>query len=162
MLDKGTRLYGVSVYPISGNRDPVLVAGGGDFGKGKRAFAISTAIATLTLGLALLAAPQTAFAQRSVAGRARRPSICIHDCRDSPDSDSSLDDLKDFDHLMAVQASDQQTAAFATLIQDAQAASTQLQALREILPKAPAALSEHVGSLDQAVEKVGNGSQSFL
>ena len=142
MLDKGTRLSGTSTHGIS----------------------IYRFVAIPTLGLALLGTPPSAFAQRSAAGRARRPSICIHDCRDTPDSDSSLDDLKDFDHLMAVQASDQQTAWFATLIQDAHAASTRMQALREVLPKVPAPveLSERAGSLDQAIEKVRTGSQSFL
>jgi hypothetical protein len=144
MFDDGSRLPGISAYGISIHR--VVVS------------------AILMIAVAVLVAPRPAFGQRSAAGRARRPSICIHDCPDTPEGDTSVDDLKDFDHLMAVQASDQQTAWFASLVQDAQAASAQLQALREILPKAPApaALSEHAGSLDQAVEKVRTGSQNFL
>jgi len=94
----------------------------------------------------------------------RRPIICLHDCRVVPDRINSENELKNFQHLMAVQATDQQNAAFLSVAHDTQAASTQLQAFRELL-RQPAASSvgpDRVVTLDQDIAKARTGNKSFL
>jgi hypothetical protein len=146
MFHEGTRLADLSAHPVPANRIP------------------ASAVAVLMVGLALLIAPCSILAQRSAAGRARRPVICIHDCPDTPEGSTSADDLKNFDHLVAVQATEQQSAAFTSVVKDAQAASAQLQTLRDLLLKAPAASSpsDRAVSLDHAIEKARAGHQNFL
>ena len=158
MVREANRLPGVSAHGVSGN---------GMYGN-----RISMpGVRRLIVGVALLAAPLGLLAQRgggtmSATGTpySRRPIICLHDCRSIPDRISSEDDLKTFQHLMAVQATDQQSAAFLSVVQDAQAASAQLKDFRELLQKAPtsSARSGQVGSLDQAIAKARTGNQGFL
>jgi len=128
--------------------------------------------AVLMVGIALLAAPSRMMAQRgggrdmSATGTpySRRPVICLHDCRSIPQGISSEDDLRMFQHLMAVQATDQQTATFVSVAQDTQAASMQLQAFREFLrkPAASSVGSDRVATLDQDIAKARTGNKSFL
>jgi hypothetical protein len=81
-----------------------------------------------------------------------------------PGGVSEKDDLKDFHRAMAVQATDEQRAAFAKIAQYAQAASDQLKTFRESLQKVPASspLADRAAMLDQAIEKARAGNQNFL
>ena len=129
-------------------------------------------LAVPIVAVVLLAAPCTMLAQRGGGGFGRntpgtvhgRPLICVHDCPDEPEGTSSEDDLKNFEHLMAVQASADQSAAFLKVMQYAQTASTQLQSFRDALQKAPAsaALSDRAASLDRAIEEARAGNKNFL
>ena len=119
----------------------------------------------------LLAGPCTTFAQRGgggFGGRSTpgtvhgRPLICVHDCPDTPEGTSSEDDLKNFEHLMAVQATADQSAAFIKVMQYAQDASTQLQTFRDHPQKVNAALSDQAANLDRAIKDARNGDQNFL
>jgi hypothetical protein len=119
----------------------------------------------------LLAGPCTTFAQRGgggFGGRSTpgtvhgRPLICVHDCPDTPEGTSSEDDLKNFEHLMAVQATADQSAAFIKVMQYAETASTQLQTFRDHPQKVNAALSDQAANLDRAIKDARNGDQNFL
>jgi len=90
------------------------------------------------LALSILAAPHLLLAQGGGRGArgAGRPTICVHDCNSRSNSSSSDDDtdktsLRNFQQLLAVQATPEQNAAFAIIIQDTQAASAQLHKLRD-------------------------------
>jgi hypothetical protein len=119
----------------------------------------------------LLAGPCTTFAQRGgggFGGRSTpgtvhgRPLICVHDCPDTPEGTSSEDDLKNFEHLMAVQATADQSAAFIKVMQYAETASTQLHTFRDHPQKVNAALSDQAANLDRAIKEARNGDQNFL
>lgn len=156
MFDEGTPSPGASADGVFTNRSTVCVT------------------ALLIFGTVLLGYPCTVFAQRGGGGRggipgtgtvgSRRPVICLHDCPSTQEGASSEDDLKNFQHLMAVQATEQQSAAFISVVQDAQAAGAQLQAFRELLQKAPASSlrSDRAAELDQAIAKARTGNRSFL
>jgi hypothetical protein len=152
MLHKGTRPPGVSAHRASTPRVPAL-----------RVSARSRSapgVAVLIVGIALLASPRRTFAQHGGGGGGGHGSPG----GGRPGGVSERDDLKDFHRAMAVRASAQQSAAFASLIQDAQAASAQIQAFRESLQRVPAssALSDRAATVDQAIEKVRTGSKNFL
>jgi hypothetical protein len=127
-----------------------------------------------TIAIALLLAPAPMVAQRGggggggggIAGRALhgRPLICVHDCPDTPDAVSADDGLDNFEHIMAVQASSDQSAAFAKVTKDAQDAANQLQVFRDLLQKTPASsqLSDHITILDQGLEGARNANQNFV
>jgi translation initiation factor 1 (eIF-1/SUI1) len=121
--------------------------------------------ATLLMVLAaVLIAPYSALAQRGANGRNRRPIICIHDCPDPSETIISESDLKTFDHLIAVQASEEQSGSFNSVVQETDAARAQLQALRETLKGGGggSSASSGVTTFDQAVEKVRTDTQGFL
>jgi hypothetical protein len=105
MFQEGICLPGVSVHGVPANRVSV------------------PKLAVPIVALVLLAAPCTVLAQRGGFGRNTpgtvhgRPLICVHDCPDTPEGTSSEDDLKNFEHLMAVQASADQSAAFVKVMQ---------------------------------------------
>lgn len=117
--------------------------------------------------IALFTNPYKTLAQRGARGTPGhgRPLICVYDCRD-PDEDSvsSESDLKNFQRLMAMQATEDQSAAFESVVRDAQAASAQLQSFRAVLPKAPASseLSEQAAVLNKSIEGARNADQNFL
>jgi hypothetical protein len=119
----------------------------------------------------LLAGPCTTFAQRGgggFGGRSTpgtvhgRPLICVHDCPDTPEGTSSEDDLKNFEHLMAVQATADQSAAFIKVMQYAETASTQLQTFRDHPQKVNTALPDQAAKLDRDIKEARNGDQNFL
>lgn len=126
-------------------------------------------VAVSIVAIALLASPGRMLAQRgggrSQPGANSRPVICVHDCLD-PHSGLGPEEDKALQRIMAVQATAQQSAAFATFMQDTQAASAQAQAFRELLQKVPApdsaTRSGRVTALDQAVEKAHIGNRNFL
>jgi hypothetical protein len=77
---------------------------------------------------------------------------------------STKDDLKDFHQAMAVQATDEQRAAFAKIAQYTQAASDRLKAFRDLSQKVPASspLSDRATTLNQAIEQARAGNHNFL
>jgi hypothetical protein len=77
---------------------------------------------------------------------------------------SSKDDLKDFHQAMAVQATDEQRAAFAKVAQYTQDASDRLKTFRELLRKVPASSppSDRATALDQALEQARASNKNFL
>lgn len=139
MFHRGTRLPGVSAPRIS-------VRG----------------VAVLIVGIVLLASPSRVLAQHGGGGGHGKPTGGGGAGRASGANEK--DDLKDFHRAMAVQATAQQRAAFASVAQAAQAASEQLQAFRELLRKVPASspLSDRATSLDQAIEEARTGNKNFL
>src|SRR6202451_329201 len=153
MFQGGVCLPGVSAQGLSANRISV------------------PRLAVSLVAVALLAGPCTTFAQRGgggFGGRSTpgtvhgRPLICVHDCPDTPEGTSSEDDLKNFEHLMAVQATADQSAAFIKVMQYAETASTQLQTFRDHPQKVNAALSDQAANLDRAIKDARNGDQNFL
>jgi hypothetical protein len=142
------------------------------------------AIAALFLaGIALLAVASPTLAQRggggggniggpgpaAAGGRNVLPIICVHDCPALRDGLSTDDSLKDFHRAMAVQATDEQRAAFAKIAKQIHDASDRLRTFLETLQKAPAAsalsegkLSESESSIVQDIEKVRSANQNFL
>jgi len=123
------------------------------------------------VAVVLLAGPCTTFAQRGgggFGGRSTpgtvhgRPLICVHDCPDTPEGTSSQDDLKNFELLMAVQATADQSAAFIKVMQYAETASTQLQDFRDHPQKVNAALPDQAANLDRDIKEARNGDQNFL
>ncbi len=151
MFHKGTRHSGVSAHGVSLRRISV------------------PAIGALLVGIALLTNPSRMLAQhdggRSQPGANSKPVICVRDCFE-PSSGSSPEDDKELQRIMDVQATAQQSAAFASLAQDIQAAGAKAQAVRELLQKvsAPgtATRSDRSAALNQAIEKVRAGNQHFL
>jgi hypothetical protein len=127
------------------------------------------AVAVSVVAIALLTSPGRMLAQRgggrSQPGANSRPVICVHDCLE-PHSGLGPEEDKALQRIMAVQATAQQSAAFASLMQDTQAASAHAQEFRELLQKVPApdsaARSGRVTALDQAVEKAHTGNRNFL
>ncbi len=106
------------------------------------------------LGIVLLAGPTTVVAQRhgggggggaAGTGNNSRPIICLHDCPALRGGLSAEDDLKNFRHFIAVQATVEQRAAFTKISQYTQAASDRLrdfhQSLEKISAVSPAALA---------------------
>lgn len=120
----------------------------------------------MTLGIVLLVCPGQMVAQRGGGGHGthQRTLVCVYDCPDIPERVSTEDDLKQFEHFMAVQASSDQSAAFLKVMQYAQNASTQLQGFRELLQKAPPVkeMSDRDAGLDQAIQQARAGTQNFL
>jgi hypothetical protein len=151
MFHKGTRLPVVSACGVYMRRTSV------------------PGVAVSIVGIALLASPGGVLAQRgggrTQPGANSKPLICVHDCLE-PHSGLGPEEDKELQRIMAVQANAQQTAAFASLMRDTQAASAQLQALRQLLQKVPipgaATRSDRVNALDQAIEKAHIGNRNFL
>jgi hypothetical protein len=135
---------------------------------GIRTSAPSTA--ALLAGIALLISPRTMLAQRhgggeggGGGGHGSQPVICVHDCPAVREGLSKEDDLKAFRRAIAVQATDEQRAAFAKLAQYTQAASDQLKEFHESLQKILASSwADRETALDQAMEKARASNQNFL
>jgi len=121
----------------------------------------------LIAAVALLASPGKTFAQRgggrSQPGANSRPVICVHDCVE-PHSGLGPEDDRYLEHLMAVQATTEQNASFTALLQETQATRTQLQSLLTLLKNDPGSSrsSDPPATLDQAIEKARNHTQTFL
>jgi len=119
--------------------------------------------AALMVGIALLASPGRTLAQRGGGGGHGMPTGGAGSA--GPASGvSSKDDLKDFHQAMAVQATDEQRAAFAKVAQCTQDASDRLKTFRELLRKVPASspLSDRATALDQAIEQARASNKNFL
>ncbi|MGC2513823.1 MAG: hypothetical protein WA383_04825 [Terriglobales bacterium] len=115
------------------------------------------------MGIALLASPVRTLAQRGGGGGHGMPAGAGAGVGIASGV-SDKDDLKDFHPAMAVQATDEQRAAFAKIAQYTQAASDRLKAFRDLLQKVPASspLSDRATNLDQAVEQARVSNKNFL
>jgi hypothetical protein len=137
--------------------------------------------ALLAAGIVFLAGSSTVFAQRGgggggggagaigpTGGHNAAPIICLYDCPALRGGLSSEDSLKNFRRVMAVQATEEQRAAFARIAQSIQDASDRLQAFRESIQKAPASklddgkFSDATSTIDQAVERARASNHNFL
>ena len=117
----------------------------------------------MIVGIALLASPVRTLAQRGGGGGHGMPAGAGAGVGIASGV-SDKDDLKDFHQAMAVQATDEQRAAFAKIAQYTQAASDRLKAFRDLLQKVPASspLSDRATTLDQAIEKARVSNRNFL
>ena len=133
---------------------------------GVPALRISAPGAAVMIGIVLLTAPSQTLAQHGGGGHGGAMSAGGPTGAGGgrPSGVSEKDDLKDFHRALAVQATAQQSAAFAIVVQDTQAASAQLQSFKELLQKAlvASALSDQAATLDLATEKARTSNQSFL
>jgi hypothetical protein len=122
------------------------------------------AAATLAVGMVLLYQPGSALAQHGGGAGRGMGNVGGPGIGDRPSGVSPKDDLKDFHRLMALQASTEQRAMFARILEDTQSATEQLKALRELLPKTPtpAELSRPAANLQDAIETLHNGNQKFV
>ena len=111
----------------------------------------------------LLCSPPIMSAQRGM-GHSSRPLICVHDCSSRGDEARPEDDLKDFNRIMAVQATPEQSATFADTVRDMQSAAAELQKLRDILQTKSSESSSSKSELavSLAVDKARAGIQAFL
>jgi len=75
---------------------------------------------------------------------------------------SEKDDLKNFHQAMAVQATDEQRAAFAKLAQYTQDASDRLKTFRDQKVSASSPLSDRATTLDQAIEQARASNKNFI
>jgi hypothetical protein len=123
-------------------------------------------LVALLVGVVLLTGTTDLLAQGGGGrhGTRSRPFICVYDCRDPESADLTSNDLKKFDQLMAVQATAEQSAAFARIRQDVQAAATQLKTFRQLLEKGPTASlqPDYGATLYQVLDKARTGNQNFL
>jgi len=123
----------------------------------------------LVAGIVAAVIPCTLLAQRGGGGGGhnKTPVICVYDCS-TPEGVDTEDALKDFRRTIALQATPDQRAAFATISQYTQAASDQLKTFREFLQKAPVSMAANPGllnratALDQAIDKARAGNENFL
>lgn len=122
----------------------------------------------MMVGLLVLAVPQPGFGQRgggrggaSAAGR--RPVICIYDCRDLTSSNSDADDAR-VAHLMAVQASGDQSAAFVTITKVTEDATKQLKVFRDLVQNAGPSerISKQGDQLEDLLNKARAGNRNFV
>ena len=77
---------------------------------------------------------------------------------------NDTDDLKDFNHVLAVQATSEQVNAYNSMVKSGETASQKLQAFVEQLQKNPNAveLSQGGHSLDQDIEKARTETKQFI
>lgn len=142
----------------------------------------SLAVLVIGVGISLLVSSSTMLAQRGggggggggagaigpTGGRNAAPVICLYDCPALRDGLSSEDSLKNFRHVMAVQATEEQRAAFARIAKYIQDSSDQLRSFREALQGAPASklaegkLPDNATAISQAIEKVLASNHNFL
>jgi len=149
-IQRGTRLPGVSARGVSARSmsAPRISAPG---------------VAVLIIGFALLASPSRLLAQRSGGGGGHGMPTGGGGAG-LGSGVSEKDDLKNFHQAMAVQATDEQRAAFAKLAQYTQDAGDRLKALRGLLQKVPASspLSDRATTLDLAIEQARASNKNFL
>ncbi|HEY6338724.1 MAG TPA: hypothetical protein VIW68_09545 [Candidatus Sulfotelmatobacter sp.] len=133
-------------------------------GVGTRLVSVSR-LRPFAIAIALFASPALAQhgAGRSQPGSSSKPLICVRDCFE-PNTDPTPEEDRRLQHLMAVQATPDQSASFNRLLQDVQTTRTQLQTFIQLLQKVPSdpAPSGLADSLEQAVEKALAGDQNFL
>jgi hypothetical protein len=156
MFHQGTRRPGLFVHDASTVRASML----------------SVSVSSLPrlmiaiVGIALLTNPHSVFAQHGGGGggRGMMSTGAGGVVGGRPDGVDEKDSLKDFHRAMALQATAEQRAAFAKVTQYTEAASDQLKAFRESLPKPPASssLSDRATALDEAIEKARASSKNFL
>jgi hypothetical protein len=109
--------------------------------------------------IAVLSVPCIMQGQRN-SGRSHGPLICIHDCRTGDDGTPD-DGLKDFNQLLALQGTPEQTGALLSLAGEVQLAKNQI---RPLAGKALASpnISDTVALVDKSVAKLHTETQVFL
>lgn len=92
------------------------------------------------------------------------PIICLHDCSVLREGLSSEDALRNFRRSIALQANEEQQAAFAKLAQYTQTASDQFVDFQASLKKSAASLplADRMTGLEQAIESARAASANFL
>ena len=129
-------------------------------------FASAARLLALLLGVVLVAGTTDLHAQHGGGrGTQSRPFICVHDCPDPTERNELIkNDLDKFDHLIAVQATAEQSVAFGQIQQVVQAASTQVKTFRQLLEKSPTARlqPDSAATLYRFLEKVRTDNQTFL
>ena len=120
-------------------------------------------MAVLIIGIALLASSSRTLAQRSGGGGGHGMTPGGGGAG-LASGVNEKDDLKNFHQAMAVQATDEQRAAFAKLAQYTQDASDRLKAFRDLLQKVSASspLSDRATTLDQAIEQARASNKNFI
>lgn len=93
----------------------------------------------------------------------RRPWLVINGQNNNEDTQQT-DELKDFNHALAVQASSEQIKAYNSMMQSSEAANQNLQALAEQLEKKinAAEISHASHSLNQSVEAARTQTKQFI
>jgi hypothetical protein len=114
--------------------------------------------------LALLTNSRNALAQHSGGGGGGMGGGGGASGAGRPAGVAEKDDLRSFHRALALQASAQQSALFASAEHDFESASTQLQTLRGLLQKTPPAPlpSESISNLHDTIEKARRENQAFL
>ena len=150
-IQRGTRPPGVSACDVSARSvsAPRVSAAG---------------VAVLIIGFALLVSPSRLLAQRSGGGGGGHGMPNGGGGAGLGSGVSERDDLKNFHQAMAVQATDEQRAAFVKLAQYTQDAGDRLKTFRDLLPKVSASspLSDRATTLDQAIEQARASNKNFL
>ncbi len=124
-----------------------------------------TRVAMVIVTVSLLASPCRLLAQHGGGGRGMMSGGGTGVGGRLPSGVDEKDDLKDFHRAIALQATDEQRAAFAKIAQYTQAACDQLHAFRESVLKVPGSSSlvaERAGALDEAIVKARASSENFL
>src|SRR3984885_5164362 len=122
----------------------------------------SSSANALILGLALLACPLAANAQRHGGGGETSVPGGGLSGYSRPSGVKEEDSLRDFHEAMAVQATSQQTVEFQALVKSTEAAKAVLKEFQEKLQKENgAAEPADRKALDQALENVRNGNKKF-
>jgi len=120
-------------------------------------------VAVLVIGIALLASPSRMLAQRGGSGGGGGHGMPTGGGGAGLGSGvSEKDDLKNFHQAMAVQATDEQRAAFAKLAQYTQDASDRLKTFRDQKVSASSPLSDRATTLDQAIEQARARNKNFI
>ena len=122
---------------------------------------------TLVLGTALLAYPCTSFAQHGGGGGHIGGSAAGGGGLSSGNRASGVenkDDLRDFHEIMAVQASNEQKAAYAAMVKSTAAASAQLQGFVSLLDKQNnvSEIAQRDKSFADAIETARTLNKKFL
>jgi hypothetical protein len=135
-------------------------------------FARVSGLRMFVLVAALMAAPSPMVAQHGGGGHGMGGGMGGGGLSGGgrPSGVDAKDDLKDFHHAMAVQATAEQSTAFASLIATTEAASKMLHELSarasQSAPAAPAEkspdLAQQANSMDQAIQKARTANKQFL
>src|SRR5208282_4377613 len=145
-IQRGTRPRGISAHRVSAPR--ISVPG----------------VAVLIMGIALLASPIRMLAQRGGGGGGHGMPTGSGGGTGLASGVSDKDDLRNFQQAMAVQATDEQRAAFIKVAQCIQAASDRLKAFRGLLQNVPASSppSDRATTLDEAIEQARASNKNFI
>lgn len=132
-----------------------------------RSVSSSSGLKALVLATALLAYPCTSFAQHGGGGGHIGGSAAGGGGLSSGNRASGVenkDDLRDFHEIMAVQASNEQKAAYAAMVKSAAAASAQLQGFVALLDKQNNAseIAQRDKSFADAIETARTLNKKFL
>jgi hypothetical protein len=114
----------------------------------------------LILGFALLAGPVGAIAQRH-GGSSSSVGQGGLNTYSRPDGVDEKDNLEDFHHVLAVQATSQQIAEFQLMVKATDATESELQTFVERLPKEKSASAESGAALNQAWQSARSKNQHF-